>query len=427
MWRKRYYEHPRRLALAAIAKETQETTPTIASGLPHLDTTKSDKLDLTTTPALDAAKCPRFRIARALSTYGTTVRVFNQDSFDAAIAMPATVLSMPETSRRNPTQVVERDILDLLKADAASPDNLDPLTAPRVAVLNMASDRNPGGGWLKGAAAQEEALCYRSTLAASLHRDMYPMPRRTGHYTRDVVIIRESANDGHTLMVPGTPLEHLPVVSALSVAGLRRPDVKGIGKEAAEVAAEFPEGSTGMAPKAAQQGSAIEQDMAGEMANLELAAELTNLEPEPADNAAALKRIQRVESKSKAEKTNINKKDKNDKNKAKNTNIPLKGLVVFANPADRVLTKDKMRLCLRMAAIKGHTMLVLGAIGCGAFRNPPREIANCWLEVLSETEFAGGWFKEIWFAVYDKRKEGNFEIFNDVFDGKVVGEIQVEA
>ena len=426
MWRKKYYEHPRRLALAAIAKETQETTPAIASGLPHLDPTKSDKLDLITTPALDAAKCPRFRVAHAPSTYGTTVRVFNQDSFDAAIAMPSTVLSMPETSPRNPTQAVERDILNLLKADAASPDNLDPLTASRVAVLNMASDRNAGGGWLKGAAAQEEALCYRSTLAASLHRDMYPMPRRTGHYTRDVVIIRESANDGHKLMVPGTPLENLPVVSALSVAGLRRPDVKGIGKEAAEAAEEIPEeGSTEMAPKTARQEPTIEQNVVGEMANLELAAELTNLEPEPADEAAALKREQRVESK--AEKTNKDKKGKNDKNRAKNTNKSLKGPVVFANPADRVLTKDKMRLCLRMAARKGHTMLVLGAIGCGAFRNPPQEIANCWLEVLGETEFAGGWFKEIWFAVYDKRREGNFEIFTDVFGGKVVGQVQVET
>jgi uncharacterized protein (TIGR02452 family) len=93
---------------------------------------------------------------------------------------------------------------------------------------------------------------------------------------------------------------------------------------------------------------------------------------------------------------------------------------VFADPAARELTKDKMRRCLRLAAAKGHTMLVLGAIGCGAFRNPPQEVADCWLEVLSESEFAGGWFKEIWFAVYDRRKEGNFEIFTDAFDGKVL-------
>jgi uncharacterized protein (TIGR02452 family) len=72
-------------------------------------------------------------------------------------------------------------------------------------------------------------------------------------------------------------------------------------------------------------------------------------------------------------------------------------------------------------------MLVLGAIGCGAFRNPPQEVADCWLEVLSEAEFAGGWFKEIHFAVFDRRNEGNFEIFRDMFDGKVVSGVRVST
>lgn len=32
----------------------------------------------------------------------------------------------------------------------------------------MASERSPGGSWLKGDSTQEEALCCHSTLAASL-------------------------------------------------------------------------------------------------------------------------------------------------------------------------------------------------------------------------------------------------------------------
>ncbi len=333
MWKKKYYENPRRLALAAIAKETETTTPTIASSLPHLDPARSEKLDLQSLPPLDPSKCPRFQLAdRPGLTYGTTARVLNQDSFDAAIAMPSSVLGISHSAAG--------EILGHLKSVAGSPEHLTTPTAARVAVLNMASERSPGGGWLKGASAQEEALCFRSTLAASLHRNLYPIQQRAGLYTRDVVVFRASMSDGHKLMIPETPTSNLPVVSALSVAGIRQPDVKPLGQDAGPVAS-----GSAKAPK---------------------------------------------------------------------------GPFVFADPAARGLTKDKMRLCLRMAGAKGHTMLVLGAIGCGAFRNPPGEVVKCWQEVLTEAEFAGGWFKEIWFAVYDRRNEGNFEIFSEAFDGKSV-------
>jgi hypothetical protein len=348
MWRKKYYEDPRRLALAAVAKETETTTPTIASSLPHLDPAKSEKLDLRTLPPLDASRCPRFKLTNKPGlAYGTTTRVFNQDSFDAALAMSSSTLGI-SPGLAKPASTVEAEILEHLKSTASSPGNLDPTTAARVAVLNMASERSPGGGWLKGASAQEEALCFRSTLAASLHRTLYPIQQRAALYTRDVVVFRTSMGDGHKLMVPETPASNLPVFSVLSVAGIRRPDVKPLDEEASGSTTQA-SGSSGHKGKAA------------------------------------------------------------------------KGPFVFADPAARELTKDKMRLCLRMAGAKGHTMLLLGAIGCGAFRNPPEEVAKCWQEVLGEDEFAGGWFKEIWFAVYDRRNEGNFEIFSEAFDGKVIG------
>lgn len=90
---------------------------------------------------------------------------------------------------------------------------------------------------------------------------------------------------------------------------------------------------------------------------------------------------------------------------------------IYADYETRELMKDKMRLCLRMAAHRGHRLLILGALGCGAFKNPKREVARCWREVFAEAEFEGGWWEKVWFAVYDRRGEGNFETFEEILGG----------
>ncbi|KAL2190564.1 hypothetical protein L209DRAFT_750693 [Thermothelomyces heterothallicus CBS 203.75] len=413
MWRKKYYENPRRLALAAVAKETQELTPTIAAKLPHLDTTKCEKLKLSELAPLDPSKCPRFRLALARGSSddsdkpglacGTVLRVFNQDTFDAALAMPSAVLGVPSSSPKQTKTTATTPLtakaeealrVEQLRASASAPENLDAATAGRVAVLNMASERSPGGGWLKGAAAQEEALCFRSTLAASLRRDLhYPIEPRAGLYTRDVVVFRRSMAADHRLMVPRTPEPELPVMSVLSVAGIRRPEVRPAGEAVLNTEGESADGNKAEGPG----GGASKGESQSK-------------------TGAALGRDQR------AQRGRDNKgRDEKEAKKAP------RGPLVFANPAARDLTKDKMRLCLRMAGARGHTMLVLGAIGCGAFKNPPEEVAKCWDEVLSEAEFGGGWFKEIWFAVFDRRNEGNYEVFRDTFDGKVVGRISASV
>jgi hypothetical protein len=61
-------------------------------------------------------------------------------------------------------------------------------------------------------------------------------------------------------------------------------------------------------------------------------------------------------------------------------------------------------------------------------RNPPTEVAQCFLEVLREKEFQGGWWEEVAFAVLDNAKGpnggkdgcGNFGQFFRVLDGQVV-------
>lgn len=72
--------------------------------------------------------------------------------------------------------------------------------------------------------------------------------------------------------------------------------------------------------------------------------------------------------------------------------------------AKRVM-KDRMRLSLAIFANKGDTHLILGAYGCGVFRNDPVEVAGWWQELLNDE----GWglvFTEIRFAVLDSSKGG---------------------
>lgn len=65
-------------------------------------------------------------------------------------------------------------------------------------------------------------------------------------------------------------------------------------------------------------------------------------------------------------------------------------------------TKQRIRNMLRKLVEKGHTDLVLGALGCGAFQNPPKLIASLFEQVFSEREFKGR-FETVTFAVLQQR------------------------
>lgn len=65
-------------------------------------------------------------------------------------------------------------------------------------------------------------------------------------------------------------------------------------------------------------------------------------------------------------------------------------------------TKEKIRSILRIATIEGHDSPVLGALGCGAFRNDPKTIAGYFRDILAEDEFRGR-FKKVGFGIiYNK-------------------------
>jgi len=101
-------------------------------------------------------------------------------------------------------------------------------------VLNMASRRNPGGGVLTGAGAQEENIFRRSNMLASLYQyadyaaqygiaknaKQYPLDRNFGGiYSPDVTVFRSSERTGYRLL--NAPYQ----VAVVSVAAMNRPDL----------------------------------------------------------------------------------------------------------------------------------------------------------------------------------------------------------
>lgn len=171
----------------------------------------------------------------------------------------------------------------------------------RTAVLNFASAKHPGGGFLSGSQAQEESLARSSSLYACLKdRAMYDFHRGRDDnlytdyviYSPDVVVFRD--DDGELLDRPFT------------CAVLTSP-----------------------APNA---GAVLERDSA-----------------RGGDVRAAL--------------------------------------------------TTRIRKVLATAAAYGHDAVILGAWGCGVFRNDPGEVAVAFRAAL-DGEFAGV-FKAAWFAVLD--------------------------
>lgn len=77
--------------------------------------------------------------------------------------------------------------------------------------------------------------------------------------------------------------------------------------------------------------------------------------------------------------------------------------------------KERMRLALSIFAREGHRVLVLGAYGCGVFRNDPLRVAAWWKELL-EADGYGVYFDEIIYAVLDRSKQAAcISAFEQVF------------
>lgn len=81
--------------------------------------------------------------------------------------------------------------------------------------------------------------------------------------------------------------------------------------------------------------------------------------------------------------------------------------------------RRRMAIALAIFADRGHRRLILGAYGCGVFRNDPALIAGWWKELLEEP--FGGCFDEILFAVLDRSvNQACIRAFHSVWGGDML-------
>lgn len=200
-------------------------------------------------------------------------------------------------------------------------------------VLNMASDKTPGGGYRGGSGAQEENLHRRTNLYMCLedpdkiNKDRkwkWPLEKVCGIYTPDVTVFRASEDKGYKF------LEVPEEISILTVAAVRRPKTK----------------------------------------------------------------------------------------------LDYQSKEVYIEKEDAELSKNKMRIMFNIALENGHTCLILSAFGCGAFRNPPKHIAQLFKQVMNEFK---GCFEYVVFAIIEDHNsgkkhniDGNLYPFAKVFETDIM-------
>ncbi|GIO04568.1 TIGR02452 family protein [Brevibacillus reuszeri] len=81
----------------------------------------------------------------------------------------------------------------------------------------------------------------------------------------------------------------------------------------------------------------------------------------------------------------------------------------------RDVMKERIRKILRAAVIHENRTIILGAYGCGVFRNPTEDVAGYFAEVLLEEKLANH-FERIVFAIYDNSaRQENLRAFKERF------------
>lgn len=85
----------------------------------------------------------------------------------------------------------------------------------------------------------------------------------------------------------------------------------------------------------------------------------------------------------------------------------------IANQELHALLETRIRRIFKVAAAEGNEILILGAFGCGAFRNPPDVVADVFRQITDEY---GKYFETIEYAVFHTERETeNYKAFKRAF------------
>lgn len=86
-------------------------------------------------------------------------------------------------------------------------------------------------------------------------------------------------------------------------------------------------------------------------------------------------------------------------------------------PQDEILStmRERIRRVLAVAVLHGHDAIVLGAFGCGVFRNEPEDVAAAFAGMLLPGGPFEGAFARVVFAVLDAGEKRKLKAFREAF------------
>jgi uncharacterized protein (TIGR02452 family) len=80
--------------------------------------------------------------------------------------------------------------------------------------------------------------------------------------------------------------------------------------------------------------------------------------------------------------------------------------------SDRMIMDEKINKIFCVAITNNIEILILSAFGCGAYNNPPEEVAKI---MNKYSKKYSGYFKKIYIAILDDKYTNNYNIFNKIF------------